>query len=90
MKILIVGAGIAGLGIGWRLAQAGVEVTILERGRAGREATWASAGMLAPGAELGSEGGALARLAGQAHDAWPDFVRNLEAASGRDIGFRQD
>jgi protoporphyrinogen oxidase len=29
MKAVIIGAGVAGLGIGWRLAQAGVSVTIL-------------------------------------------------------------
>jgi glycine oxidase len=90
MRILIVGAGIAGLGIGWRLAQAGAEVTILERGLAGREATWASAGMLAPGAELGSEGGPLVRFALDSRQAWTGFARDLQAASSRDIGFRQD
>ena len=43
MKILIVGAGVAGLAVGWRLAKAGIAVEILERGLAGRGATWASA-----------------------------------------------
>jgi glycine oxidase len=43
MKILIIGAGVAGLSIAWRLAQAGAEVEVLERGLAGRGATWASA-----------------------------------------------
>src|SRR5258706_4951537 len=49
MKILIVGAGVAGLAIGWRLASAGVEVEILERGLAGRGATLASGGLSAAG-----------------------------------------
>ena len=62
MKILIAGAGVAGLAIGWRLASAGVEVEILERGLAGRGATWASAGMIAAGAELGPEKTAIARM----------------------------
>ena len=31
MKIVIIGAGVAGLGIGWRLLQQGASVTILER-----------------------------------------------------------
>src|SRR5262249_30253976 len=51
MKVIIVGAGVAGLAIGWRLVQAGASVEIVERGQPGRAATWAAAGMLAPGAE---------------------------------------
>ena len=52
MKIVIIGAGVAGLAIGWRLAQAGQEVTVLERAQPGAGATGASAGMLAVTAEL--------------------------------------
>ena len=51
MKIVIIGAGVAGLAIGWRLAEAGQEVTVLERTQPGPGATWASAGMLAVTAE---------------------------------------
>ncbi|MDE0017553.1 MAG: FAD-dependent oxidoreductase, partial [Candidatus Poribacteria bacterium] len=51
-KILIIGGGVIGLGIGWQLAKAGVSsVTIHERGQAGRGASWAAAGMLGPIAE---------------------------------------
>lgn len=89
MKIVIVGAGIAGLAIGWRLAQSGCSVEILERGVAGRGATWASAGMLAPGAEMNGEDGALAHFARQGRGLWPAFAVELEAASGHDIGFRE-
>ena len=49
--IVIVGAGICGLGIGWHLARAGLEVTLFDRGEAGRGASWAAGGMLAPRAE---------------------------------------
>jgi glycine/D-amino acid oxidase-like deaminating enzyme len=35
MKVVIIGAGVAGLGIGWRLLQAGCSVTILERAQPG-------------------------------------------------------
>ena len=47
MKVVIIGAGVAGLSIGWRLLQAGAQVTILDRGQPGGGATWAAAGMLA-------------------------------------------
>ncbi len=89
MKVLIVGAGVAGLAIGWRLAEAGVEVEILERGLAGRGATWASAGMIAPGAELGHETSAMAAFAREARRAWPGFAAELEAQSGHAISYRE-
>ncbi len=88
MKILIVGAGVAGLAIGWRLAQAGAKVDAIERGRAGRAATWAAAGMIAPGLEVQGEANPLAGLARRSHAAWPGFAAEIEAASGMRIGFR--
>jgi glycine oxidase len=89
MKVLIVGAGVAGLAVGWRLATAGIAVEILERGLAGRGATWASAGMIASGAELGTEENPTAQFAREARAKWPDFARDLEAASLRRIDYRQ-
>jgi glycine oxidase len=90
MKIVIAGAGAAGLAIGWSLARAGATVEIVERGLAGHGATWASAGMLAPGAELGAADTALARFAHRARAAWNGFAADLRAASGTDIGFREN
>jgi glycine oxidase len=89
MKVLIVGAGVAGLAVGWLLAKAGIPVEILERGLAGRGATWASAGMIASGAELGSEKNAIAQFAREARAKWPGFAQNLEAAGGGRIDYRQ-
>jgi glycine oxidase len=89
MKILIVGAGVAGLAVGWRLASAGIPVEILERGLAGRGATWASAGMIASGAELGTEKNAVAQFAREARAKWPGFAESLEAASGSRIFYRE-
>lgn len=56
MKAVIVGGGIIGGAIAWRLARDGVAATVLERGRLGREASWAAAGMIAPQAEAQSAG----------------------------------
>lgn len=68
---LIIGGGIIGSAIAWRLAGEKVRVTVLERGRLGREASWAAAGMLTPQAEAEGPGPFLelcvrARLAFQA------------------------
>ncbi|MFZ6030508.1 MAG: glycine oxidase ThiO [Chloroflexota bacterium] len=86
--VVIVGAGIAGLAIGWYLARAGCPVTVLDRAEAGRAATWAAAGMLAPHAEAkpGDEG--LLGLLLASHAAWAGFAHALEAASGMYVDYR--
>jgi len=48
---LIVGGGVVGLSLAWRLAQRGLAVTLLDRGPLASEASWAGAGILPP-AEL--------------------------------------
>ncbi len=45
--VVIAGAGIIGLSCALELHHRGLSVTVLERGHAGREASWAAAGMLA-------------------------------------------
>lgn len=83
----VIGAGPIGMGVAWRLAQAGRRVTVFERDRAGRGAIWAAAGMLAPDAEIGFEELDLYRLGRESNARWPAFARELEAASGRPVGY---
>jgi glycine oxidase len=90
MKIVIAGAGVAGLGIGWRLAQAGVDVTVLERGAPGMGASFAAAGMIAATAETSGAPPAEAAFAERAQALWPGFAAELEAASGVIIGYRRN
>ena len=90
MKVVIIGAGIAGLSIGWRLAQAGADVVILERAQPGQGATWASAGMIAVTGESDDMASPLAQLARQSGALWPGFAAELEEQSHRDIAFRVD
>ena len=85
MNIVIIGAGVAGLGIGWRLQQAGCRVTILERAQPAMGASWAAAGMLAVTAELEEAAGPEQALATRAHGLWPSFATELEEASGRSV-----
>ncbi|MDX1424489.1 MAG: glycine oxidase ThiO [Kiloniellales bacterium] len=89
-KVALIGAGVCGLAIGWRLAEAGAEVAIFERGRAGRGATWASAGMLAAAAEAEPGEERLLEITRWSQALWPDFARALEAASGEAIGYRDE
>ena len=87
-KILIIGGGVIGLGIGWQLAKAGASVSIYERTEAGRAASWAAAGMLAPLAEAHTEEPELLKLGCQSLALYPQWVRELEADTGRSIGYR--
>ncbi len=50
-ETVVIGAGVIGLGIAWRLAQAGCTVTVYDQGEAGHGASWAAAGMLAAAVE---------------------------------------
>ncbi len=89
-RVAIIGAGVCGLAIGWRLAQAGATVEVFDRGRAGRGATWASAGMLAAGAEAEPGEERLLEITRWSQALWPDFARELEAASGQGLGYRDE
>lgn len=89
MNVVIIGAGIAGLSIGWRLQQAGCSVTILERSQPGMGASWAAAGMLAVTAELEAAPAPERALALRARALWPSFAAELEQASGRAVFFNE-
>ncbi len=89
-RVAIIGAGVCGLGIGWRLAQAGCEVAAYDKGAAGHGASWASAGMLAGGVETEPGEEALLPLAQLSQRMWPEFARELQAASGIDVEYRDE
>ena len=79
-----------GLSIAWRLAQCGCPVTVYDRGEAGRGASWAAAGMLAAAVETEPGEEKLLTLALESQRLWPDFARELEAASGISIDYRDE
>lgn len=88
--VVIVGGGGIGLAIGWQLCRAGVPTQVFERGEAGRGASWAAAGMLAPESEMGFEDEAIYQLSRESMRRWPDFVQQLEADSGSDVDYRTE
>ena len=87
-KTVIIGAGVIGLGIAWRLAQAGCRVSLFDRGEAGRGASWAAAGMLAAAVETEPGEEPLLPLALDSQRLWPDFARELEAVAGISVDYR--
>ena len=89
-NILIVGGGVIGLGIGWQLAKAGATVSLFDRAHAGRAASWAAAGMLAPLAEAHSEEPGLLKLGIRSLALYPEWVQELEADAEMAIGYRKE
>ncbi|EWY41310.1 glycine oxidase [Skermanella stibiiresistens SB22] len=89
-SVAIVGAGVIGLGIGWRLAAAGCRVDVFDKGEAGTGASHAAAGMLAAGVEVepGEEG--QLPLNRHSQELWPGFAAELRAASGIDVELRTE
>jgi len=89
MRVLIVGGGIVGNAVAWRLARAGIDATVLERGRAGQEASWAAAGLIAPQAEAEAPGPFL-HFCVQAKQAFEALLEPLIAESGIDPEYERD
>jgi len=48
VRVAVIGGGIIGSLTAWRLKQQGMQPVIIERGRLGRESSWAGAGILCP------------------------------------------
>lgn len=85
--VLVIGGGIIGLVTAWRAAQRGLPIAVVDP-EPGGGAARVAAGMLAAVTELhyGEEMLLGLNLASAAR--YPAFAAELEAASGRDIGFR--
>lgn len=88
--VAVIGGGLIGLSIAWRLARAGRTVTVLERETIGAGASLAATGMLAPAAEHEPGSDPLLPLALDSLRLWPGFRDALEAESGRTIDYRAD
>jgi glycine oxidase len=85
----IIGGGVIGCSIAWRLAQAGQRVVVIERGAIGQEASWAAGGMLAPLAEA-DRADAFFDLCVASRALYAEFANELRAASGIDIEYRTE
>lgn len=84
----VVGAGVIGLSIAWRLAQRGLRVVTVDRGHAGEGTSLAATGMLAAAAEYEPGGRELLPLALESQRLWPSFRSALETAAGMPIDYR--
>jgi glycine oxidase len=89
-RVAIIGAGVVGLGIAWRLAARGARVEVFDKGAAGAGASHAAAGMLAACAEAEPGEQALVALGRESQARWPAFAAELYAASGIDVELREE
>ena len=89
-SIAVIGGGVIGLGVAWRLAQRGASVQVFDRSAAGAGASHAAAGMLAACAEAepGEEG--LTALGRESQARWPAFAAELLDVSGVDVELRPE
>lgn len=86
---VIAGGGVIGASIALELASAGLQVALFDANEPGKEASWASAGMISPAPENpGMIPFVPISLASVA--LYPDFIRNVEELSGMDVGYRKD
>ncbi|HEX3240506.1 MAG TPA: glycine oxidase ThiO [Solirubrobacterales bacterium] len=84
---VFVGGGVIGLSCAWRAAQRGARVAVLERAEPPAGATNVAAGMLAPVGELTFGEPELLELTLASAALYPEFVADLEAASGESTGY---
>lgn len=85
----IIGGGVIGCSIAWRLAQGGLRVIVLDKGDFGAEASYAAGGMLAPLSEA-DETDAFFDLCVASRAIYSDFARELREATAIDIEYRTE
>jgi glycine oxidase len=89
-RVAIIGAGVIGLGIAWRLAARGATVTVFDQGAAGAGASHAAAGMLAACVEAEPGEEALVALGRESQARWPAFAADLQRTTGMDVELRTE
>jgi glycine oxidase len=86
--VAVVGGGVIGVAIAWRLAARGAAVTVIDPDP-GAGATGTAAGMLAPVTELHYGEEPLLALNIASAQRYADFVAQLEDETGHDVGYRR-
>jgi glycine oxidase len=86
---IVIGGGVIGCAIAWRLGQSGLRVVLVERGEVGLEASYAAGGMLAPLVEADRTDDFF-RLAVESRAMYADFAAELNEAGGVDVEYRAE
>src|SRR5438094_5441303 len=85
---LVIGAGLIGLLCARELHRGGVHVTVLDRDQPGRQASWASAGIVTPRIPASRTAGA--QLNNISVERWPGLAAELRDETGMDVEYREN
>lgn len=89
VDVAVVGGGVIGLSVAWRVAGTGRRVQVIDPDPTAG-ASWVAGGMLAPVTEAWYGEADLLELGVGALAAWPDFAAELAESAGADPGLRTD
>ena len=87
-KVIVIGAGIIGLSISYYLKKSNFNVVVLEKGKAGKEASFASAGMLAAQSEFDFYEKFM-DFCIKSRNIHQDFCKDIENASGINVEYQK-
>jgi glycine oxidase len=87
--LAVLGAGVIGMSVGWRAAQRGMRVVVLERDKPAAGSTGVAAGMLAPVSEALLTEQPLLHLGLASAAAYPQFAAEVKDSSGVDPGYHR-
>jgi glycine oxidase len=85
--VVVAGGGLIGASIAFELAQAGLHVGVFDAREPGREASWASAGIISPAPE-GPGMIPLVALSKASAAMYPKFIEAVQEASGQKVEYR--
>ena len=86
---VVAGGGLIGASIAFELAAEGLSVAVFDAQHPGREASWASAGMISPAPES-SQMAFLLPISMASVRLYPEFLQRVEELSGRTVGYRKE
>jgi len=86
---VVAGGGLIGASIAFELADEGMHVAVFDAQNPGREASWASAGMISPAPES-SAMASLLPISLASVRRYPQFLQRVEEISGKSVGYRKD
>jgi glycine oxidase len=86
---VVAGGGVIGAAIALELAGAGLKVGVFDTQQPGREASWASAGMISPVPESAAMA-PLLPISLASVQRYPEFIARVEELSGRKVGYRKE
>ena len=87
-KILVIGAGIIGLSISYYLKKHNFDIIVIEKNKAGMEASYAAAGMLAAQSEFDFYEDFM-NFCIKSRDIYESYCNEIEKTSGIDVEFQK-